>query len=67
VLQLREVLEPDLDEGTDCLLEPGGPGRLERCLVALAHLVERDALLEPVVPGHEEVLDLRAGILRSGH
>ena len=53
--------------GPDGLLEPRGAGRLERRLVALAHLVERHALLEPVVAGHEEMLDLRARILRSGH
>ena len=49
MLQLLEIGEPDLDERADRLLEPGLPGRLERGLVARAHLVERHALLEPVV------------------
>ena len=49
MLQLLEIGEPDLDERAHGLLEPCRPGRLERRLVALAHLVERHALLEPVV------------------
>ena len=63
VLQLLEIGEPELDERAHGLLEPCRPGRLERRQVALAHLVERHALLEPVVPGHEQTLDLGAGIV----
>ena len=61
-----EIGEPELDERPDRLLEPGFARQLERRLVALAHLLRRDALLEPVVAGDEEMLDLRTGVLR-GH
>ena len=65
-LQLIEIGQPDLDERPDRLLEAGLPGRLERCLVARAHLVEGHALLEPVVAGHEQVLDLRVRVVGLG-
>ena len=67
VLQPIEVGQPDLDERADGLLESRLPGGLERRLVARAHLVERHALLEPVVAGHEQVLDLRARVVRGVH
>ena len=46
-----EVGEPDLDERPHALLEPGLARDRERLLVALAHLLRLDALLEPVVAG----------------
>ena len=46
--------------GRTVVLEPRLPRGLERGLVALAHLVERHALLEPVVARDQEMLDLRA-------
>ena len=67
MLQPLEVGESELDERANAFLEPRSPGRRERRLVALAHLVERHALLEPVVTRDEKMLDLGAGILLSGH
>jgi CheY-like chemotaxis protein len=55
-----EIGEPDLDERAYGVLESGRAGDLERLLVALAHLVQRDALLEPVVARQQQLLDLRA-------
>src|SRR5205814_2018876 len=42
------------------LLEPVLPGQRERVLVVRADLVGRDALLQPVVAGQEQVVDLLA-------
>ena len=55
-----EVGEPDLDERPDPLLEPRLARRLERLLVTLPHLGRVDPLLEPVVSGHEQLLDPQA-------
>src|SRR5439155_8386326 len=54
---LRQVGEPDLDERADRLLEPGLARHRERLLPALARLRGVDALLQPVVAGHEQLLD----------
>ena len=67
MLQLLEVGKPDRDERAHFVLEPCRCRRRERGLVALAHLVERHALLQPVVPRDEKMLNLGAGILLSGH
>ena len=66
MLELLEVGKPDLDERSHGLFEACLPGRLERRLVARAHLVERHALLEPVVARHEQVLDLLVRVVRRG-
>jgi CheY-like chemotaxis protein len=52
-----EVGEPDLDERPHLVLEPCLACDGERLLIALARLGRVDALLEPVVPGHEQLLD----------
>src|SRR4029079_10528221 len=62
-----EVAEPDLDERPHGVLEPRLARDRERLLIALAHLLGRDALLEAVVAGHEKTLDLRAGVVSGGH
>src|SRR5262245_6280578 len=46
---LVEVREPHLDERAHRVLDAGLARGGERLLVALAHLLGRDALLEPVV------------------
>src|SRR5437870_4236186 len=53
-----EVGEPELDQRADRLLEPCLARERERLLVALAGLRRIDALLQPVVAGDEELLDL---------
>jgi len=58
-----EVGEPDLDQRADRLREAGFPRQSERLLVGLAHLLQRDTLLQPVVARDEELLDLLARIL----
>jgi hypothetical protein len=63
---LVEIGQPDLDERSDRVLEPGLPRDLERLLVALTDLVERDPLLEPVVARHQELLDALARVVRHG-
>ena len=45
-----EIGEPDLDERPHGLLDPRLASQLERLLVALARLLRRDSLLQPVVP-----------------
>src|SRR5262249_47522048 len=55
-----EIGEPDLDERTHRLLQPCCPRHPERLLVALAHLRGIDALLQPVVTGEQQLLDLRS-------
>src|SRR5262245_65741098 len=64
---LLELRKPDLDERPDALLETGLARDRERGLVALAHLVEGDTLLQPIVPGHQELLDPLAGVVGTGH
>ena len=59
----REVGEPDLDERPHGFLEPGCARDLECLLEALARLGGVDALLQPVVAGHEQLLDTRARLL----
>ena len=61
-----EIGQPDLDEQLHCVLEPGLAGDLERLLVCLADLLGRDALLQPVVAGDEQLLDPLAGVV-CGH
>jgi len=58
-----EIREPDLDERPDLLLEPGLARDRERLLEALPNLRRVDALLEPVVAGDEQLLDLLAGFV----
>jgi preprotein translocase subunit SecG len=60
-----EVGEPDLDERADALLETRRARDRQRLLVALPRLRGRDALLEPVVAGHEQLLDPRARVLHG--
>src|SRR5207249_4631636 len=55
-----EVGQPELDERADGLLEAVLARQLERLLVVRADLVRRHALLEPVVAGEQEVVDLLA-------
>jgi hypothetical protein len=55
-----EVCEPDLDERPDRLLEPGLPRDCERLFVALPNLVGLHSLLQAVVAGQEQVVDLLA-------
>src|SRR5438094_330616 len=62
-LEALEVGEPDLHQRADRLLQPGVPRGGERLLVALTHLRRVDALLEPVVARHEELLDPLPGSL----
>ena len=58
-----QIREPDLDERPDPLLEPGLPRERERLLPALARLRRVDALLEPVVARHEQLLDPLVDVL----
>jgi hypothetical protein len=62
-LQPLEVGEPDFHERPDRVLEARLPSRLERVLVALARLRRIDTLLEPIVAGHQELLDPAAGVV----
>src|SRR5689334_7983122 len=55
-----EVREPDLDQRPDRLLEPRLLRERKRLLVVLADLVGGNALLQPVVTGEEQVVDLLA-------
>jgi CheY-like chemotaxis protein len=57
-----EVGQPELDERLDRLLDARLARLGQRLLVALPGLRGVDALLEPVVPGHEELLDPIAGV-----
>ena len=57
-----ETGQPDLDERPHCVPEPVLAGKCERLLVARAHLVVRDALLQAVVAGQEQVVDLCASL-----
>jgi preprotein translocase subunit SecG len=66
-LEALEVREPELDERPDALLEPRLAGDSERLLVAFARFCGGDALLEPVVAGHEQLLDPRARVLLPLH
>jgi preprotein translocase subunit SecG len=62
-----EVGEPHLYERPHGVFEAGLPRGGERLLVALTHLLRGDALLEPVVAGHEQPLDLRASLVTGRH
>ena len=62
-----QIREPELDERADGVLETGLACRLERLLVALADLLRGDALLQPVVAGHEQPLDPRARLIACSH
>src|SRR5262249_14387008 len=57
-----KVPESELDERPNPILEAGLAGDRKRLLVGLAHLVERDALLQAVVAGDEELLDPLASL-----
>jgi CheY-like chemotaxis protein len=59
-----EIGQAALDERPDRLLEARFPRQLERLLVAPAHLLGSDALLQPVVAGDQESLDLLTNALR---
>jgi hypothetical protein len=52
-----EVGEPDLDERPYRILETGLASQRKRLFVASAHLLRLDALFQPVVAGHEQLLD----------
>jgi hypothetical protein len=56
-----EVGEPDLDERPHALLEPCLARDRQRLLVALPDLLRRDALLQAVVAGEEQVVDFFPG------
>ena len=60
-----EIGEPDLDQRPDRVLEAVLARQRERLLVGGAHPFGPDALFQPVVPGDEELLDLRADV--GGH
>ena len=62
-----EIRQPQLDERPYRVLDARIARSGERLLVALAHLLGRDALLEAVVAGHEQALDLCAGVVSGGH
>jgi CheY-like chemotaxis protein len=56
--QPLEVCEPELDERPDAVRQAGLAGELERLFVGRADLLRRDSLLQPVVAGDQELLDL---------
>jgi len=57
-----EVGQSDLDERPHAVLQAVLDRDGERLLVALADLLHRNALLEPVVAGQEQVVDLLPGL-----
>jgi CheY-like chemotaxis protein len=59
-----EIGQATLDEWPDRFLEARFACELEGLLVAPAHLLGSDALLQPVVAGDEEFLDLLTNVLR---
>ena len=63
-----EVCQPDLDERAHGLLQANLLGDLQGFFIRLSHLLRRDALLQAVVAGHEELLDAftRVGRLHVG-
>ena len=61
-----EVGEPDLDERANRLLEARLARDRERLLVGLTHLVDRDALLEPIVSRDQQFLDAFARVVGHG-
>jgi CheY-like chemotaxis protein len=61
-----EVGEPDLDERPDLVFDPRLASELERLLVALPRFLDGDALLEPVVAGDEQALDLGSNLIAGG-
>jgi preprotein translocase subunit SecG len=62
-----EIGQPELDERPDTVLETGLARDRERLLVGLADLRGIDALLQPVVSGHEQLLDPRTGVVACRH
>ena len=66
VRETVEVGEPDLDQRSDRVLETGLARDGQRLLVGLSHLVGRDALLQPVVAGDEQLLDALARLVAHG-
>ena len=58
-----EIGEPELDERADPLLDPNLARDGECLLVARAHLLRIDALLQAVVAGDEQLLDPLSSIL----
>jgi CheY-like chemotaxis protein len=61
-----EVGEPDLDERPDRVLDPRLAGELERLLVALPRFLDSNPLLQPVVAGDEQPLNLGAHLIAGG-
>jgi len=61
-----EIREPGVDEWADGVLQARFTRQGERLLVGLAHLLRRDSLFQPVVPGDDELLDLLADVGRHG-
>jgi hypothetical protein len=57
-----EVGEPDFHERTHRLLEAGFAGNFQRGFEALTNLFRVDTLLETVVAGHEQFLNLLARV-----
>ena len=55
-----EIGEPDFDERSDRVLDPGFARRCEGLLVALARLRGVDSLLQPVIAGNEQLLNALA-------
>jgi preprotein translocase subunit SecG len=64
---LVEVGEPELDQGSDRVLEARLARDRERFLVARPHLLHGNALLEAVVTRHEQLLDPRPRVSGLGH
>jgi len=62
-----QIGEAYLHERTHGLLEAGFAGDRERLLVALARLRRIHALLEAVVAGHQQTLDLRPRLVARRH
>ncbi len=61
-----EVGEPDLDERPDRVLDPRLAGELEGLLVALPRFLDGNPLLQPVVAGDEQPLNLGAHLIAGG-
>src|SRR5262249_6449516 len=61
-----KLRQPTPDQRPDRLFTPRLACDLERLLVTLARLCRVDALLEPVVPGDDQLLDPLPGVIR-GH
>lgn len=61
-----EVGQPELDKRADRILDSGLARELERLLVALPDFLDLDPLLEAVVAGDEQPLDLGAHLIAGG-